>query len=163
MNLEDATKDIPEFSLHGLTLQGKIVELYDADTCKIVLPLQDTLYKFTCRLTGIDTPEMKPLKSKANRDKEIIWAKQARAELLRLICPGDASFDHLDIKKEEIVHILAKNKQLVTVKCYEFDKYGRLLVDLFGLIDKEKSFNDILIEKNMAVKYGGGTKVNPWS
>ena len=42
-NIENATKDIPEFSLCGLSLIGKVVELYDADTCKIVLPLQNTL------------------------------------------------------------------------------------------------------------------------
>ncbi len=56
MSLEDCTKDTPEFSLCGLTLQGKVVECYDADTCKIVLPLQNSFYKFTCRLSGIDTP-----------------------------------------------------------------------------------------------------------
>jgi hypothetical protein len=40
MSLEECTKDTPEFSLCNLTLQGKVVELYDADTCKIVLPIQ---------------------------------------------------------------------------------------------------------------------------
>jgi hypothetical protein len=56
--LEDCTKDTPEFSLCNLTLQGKVVECYDADTCKIALPLHNSFYKFTCRLNGIDTPEM---------------------------------------------------------------------------------------------------------
>jgi endonuclease YncB( thermonuclease family) len=160
MELENATKDIPEFSLHGLTLQGKVVELYDADTCKIVLPLQNTFYKFTCRLSGIDTPEMKPLKTKPNRDNEIIWAKKARAELLKLICPDGSCFDQLDMKKEDIITLLEKNKKLVNVKCLEFDKYGRLLVELYA--DSEKSFNTLLIEKNMAVAYDGGKKINPW-
>ena len=54
--LEDCTKDTPEFSLCGMTLTGKVVECYDADTCKIALPLQNMFYKFTCRLNGIDTP-----------------------------------------------------------------------------------------------------------
>ena len=67
MSLEDCTKDTPEFSLCGLTLQGKVVECYDADTCKIVLPLQTSFYKFTCRLSGIDTPEMKPKKILINQ------------------------------------------------------------------------------------------------
>ena len=162
MELENATKDIPEFSLQGLTLQGKIVELYDADTCKIVLPVLNSFYKFNCRLSGIDTPEMKPLKSKPNRDNEIIWAKKARAELLKLICTDDKCFEDLDIKKDKIISSLEKNKRLVTVKCLEFDKYGRLLVELYG-VDKEKSFNDVLVDKNMAVSYDGGKKVNPWA
>ena len=67
MSLEKCGKDIPEFSLCGQSLKGKVVEMYDADTCKIVLPLNNTLYKFTCRLNGIDAPEMKPNKEKPNR------------------------------------------------------------------------------------------------
>ena len=158
MLLEDCTKDIPEFSLCGLTLQGKVVELYDADTCKIVLPVLNNFYKFTCRLSGIDTPEMKPLKSKPNRDNEILWAKKARAELLKLICLNSPSeyFDNIDIKKDDIIKSLKDNKILITVKCLEFDKYGRLLVELFNN-NNSKSFNNILIEKNMAILYDGGT------
>ena len=162
MELINMTKDTPEFSLQGLTLQGKVVELYDADTCKIVLPVQNAFYKFTCRLSGIDTPEMKPLKTKANREGEIVWAKKARAELLKLICTDDQEIDPLDMKKEEIVTLLEKNKNLITVKCLEFDKYGRLLVELYGQT-VDKSFNNMLIEKNMAVAYDGGKKINPWS
>jgi endonuclease YncB( thermonuclease family) len=128
-----------------------------------------TFFKFICRLSGIDTPEMKPRKDKPNRDNEILWAKRARAELLKLICPSNDSFDNLDIKKEEIVTHLQNNKNIITVRCMEFDKYGRLLVELFStsssndLNSELKSFNQILVEKNMAVGYDGGKKVNPWS
>ncbi len=130
---------------------------YDADTCKIVLPVQNTFYKFNCRLNGIDTPEMKPNKDKPNRENEILWAKKARSELLNLVC--DTHFDYTDIKKDEIVKILQNNKKLITVKCLEFDKYGRLLVELYN---NNKCFNSILVEKNLAVSYDGGHKVAPW-
>ncbi len=166
--LEDCTNDnTPEFSLCGLTLQGKVVSCYDADTCKIVLPLQNSIYKFTCRLNRIDTPEMKPRKDKPNREQEIVWAKKARAELLKMICEDNLSsnFDNLDIKKEEVINILNKNKKLVKVKADIWDKYGRLLVELYNSdddINNSKSFNDILVEKNLAVSYDGGTKVAPW-
>lgn len=155
--LEDCTKETPEFSLCGLTLQGKVVEMYDADTCKIVLPLQNTFYKFNCRLNGIDTPEMKPSKDKPNRENEILWAKKARSELLNLVC--DTNVDYTDIKKDDIVKTLQNNKKLITVKCLEFDKYGRLLVELYN---NNKCFNNILVEKNLAVNYDGGHKVAPW-
>jgi endonuclease YncB( thermonuclease family) len=157
--LEDCNKDTPEFSLCGLSLKGKIVECYDADTCKIALPLQNVFYKFTCRLNGIDTPEMKPHKDKPNRDAEILWAKKARAELLKMICDNTlaSTFDNLDIKKDDVIKTLEKNKKLVTVKCLEFDKYGRLLVELYN-DNNEKSFNIQLVEKNLAVSYDGGHK-----
>ena len=164
MSLEDAiknaTKETQEFSLCGLTLKGKVVECYDADTCKIVIPIKDSLYKFTCRLNGIDSPEMKPRKDKQNRDNEILCAKKARAELLKLITQDNKLFDNLDIKKEEVISELEKNKNLVTVKCLEFDKYGRLLVELNSEVQSD-SFNKILVDKNLAVSYDGGKKINP--
>ena len=164
LTLENCTKETPEFTLCGQTLQGKVVELYDADTCKIVLPVMGTFFKFICRLSGIDTPEMKPRKDKPNRDNEILWAKRARSELLKLISPSISVFDNLEIKKEEIITHLQNNKNLITVKCMEFDKYGRLLVELFSSNDvSAKSFNQILVDKNMAVSYDGGKKINPWS
>jgi hypothetical protein len=107
---------------------------------------------------------MKPLKSKPNRDNEILWAKKARAELLKMMCDDSMSsnFDNLDIKKEEAIKLLQTNKKLITVKCLEFDKYGRLLVELYNNDTDIKSFNDILVEKELAVRYDGGTKKAPW-
>lgn len=165
--LKCTNDNTPEFSLCGLTLQGRVIACYDADTCKIALPLHNTFYKFTCRLNGIDTPEMKPNKDKPNRDQEIVWAKKARAELLKMMCDDNLSsnFDNLDIKKEEVINLLNKNKKLVKVKAGIWDKYGRLLVELYNGdddINSAKSFNNILVEKNLAVSYDGGTKVAPW-
>ncbi len=163
--LEDCTKDTPEFSLCNMVLMGKVVECYDADTCKIVLSVQNNIYKFTCRLNGIDTPEIKPRKDKPNRDNEILWAKRARSELLKMIINNDC-FNNLEIKKDEVINILKDNKKLVKVKCLEFDKYGRLLIELYNNDEEEiifnKSFNSLLIEKNVAVAYDGGTKKAPW-
>ena len=86
MSLAHAThKSIGLFSLSGKTLLGKIVNVYDADTCKIVLDKGDnTLEKYCCRLLGIDTPEMKPSKSNLNRDLEIESAYNARNRLIQL-------------------------------------------------------------------------------
>ena len=164
-NISDCNNDnTPEFSLCDMVLNGRVLSCYDADTCKIALPMNNTFYKFTCRLNGIDTPEIKPRKDKLNREAEIIWAKKARAELLKLICDESLSsnFDNLDIKKEQVIDILNKNKKIISVKCLQWDKYGRLLVELYNINDNSKSFNHILVEKNLAVNYDGGTKKAHW-
>ncbi len=96
---------------------------------------------------------MKPSKDKPNRENEILWAKKARSELLNLVC--DTNVDYTEIKKDDIVKTLQNNKKLITVKCLEFDKYGRLLVELYN---NNKCFNNILVEKNLAVNYDGGHK-----
>ena len=153
----------PELSLCGMTLKGRVLSCYDADTCKIALPILNTYYKFTCRLNGIDTPELKPRKDKVNRDNEILLAKKARAELLKMMCDIElaSNFDNLDIKKDDVIKLLQNNKKIITVKCLEWDKYGRLLVELYDKEDNEKSFNTLLVEKNLAYNYDGGTK-KPW-
>jgi IMP dehydrogenase len=75
--------------------------------------------------------------------------------------------------KIEKLPVIDKNGKLVglitykdTLKVKDFpsgckDKYGRLLVELYNT-DEDKSFNNILIEKNLAVSYDGGTKKAPW-
>lgn len=59
---------------------------------------------------------MKPRKDKPNRDAEIILARKARQELLKLIIPNNTLFDNLEIKKEDINLELEKNRKLVTVR-----------------------------------------------
>ena len=75
--------DIPEFSLNGIKTIGKIVDVYDGDTCKIILAQSNkALLRFNCRLKFIDTPEIKPLKTKPNRDMEIANAVKCRNKLI---------------------------------------------------------------------------------
>ena len=82
-----------------------------------------------------------------------------------MICNND-SFNNLDIKKDEVIKILKDNKKLVKVKCLKFDLYGRVLVELYNNDEVElvfnKSFNGLLVEKNLAVCYDGVTKKAPW-
>jgi endonuclease YncB( thermonuclease family) len=146
--------DIPLMSLNGTTAPGKVVEMYDGDTCKIVLLINGQLQKYNCRLLGLDTPEMKPPLTKPNRDVEIKMAHACRNKLMQLVtncsCPNDAM-----LKKQECAKLLDSNTKIIRVECGEFDKYGRLLVTLFA---DEKCVNNILVEGNFAKSYDGGTK-----
>ena len=131
--------DVEEFSLKNKTFMAKVVDIYDGDTCKIIFYLDNKLVKFTCRLNGIDTPELKPLKTKVNRDEEIEKAKQCRNRLIELCCG-------------------AKDDKLVFIKCNDFDKYGRLLVEIYESKECECSFNNILTKEGLAKCYDGGKK-----
>ena len=57
----DTISDAPRIDkcLNGTTIQGKIVSVYDGDSVKALLPLNGILYKWSCRLSGIDTPELR--------------------------------------------------------------------------------------------------------
>jgi len=85
---------------------GKIIKVYDADTITIAayLPMKDSpLYRFSVRLNGIDTPE---IKGKDDDEKEA--AKVAR----------DALADKI------------LNKYVV-LKNIDTEKYGRILADVY--------------------------------
>jgi endonuclease YncB( thermonuclease family) len=117
----------PLFSLDGLTTYGKIVYVYDGDSCDIVLYIDNLGFRrFKCRINGIDCAE----KRSANPEEKLHALKALNfvSELLDTI---------------------------VIIKCYKFDKYGRLLVDIF---DNNVSLAEQLIEQKLAYRYNGKTK-----
>lgn len=138
--------DIKEFSLNGKEFIGKVVDVYDGDTCKIVFYLKDEIVKFNCRLFGINAPELKPLKTKENRLEEIENGKKAKHQLISYCCKCESVDDN---NCEEFIE---NNNSLIKIKCFEWDKYGRLLVELYEL-DKEESINNKLIESGLVKKY----------
>jgi len=85
---------------------GQVIKVYDGDTITIAskMPYNDSpLYRFSVRLNGIDTPE---IKGKKEEEKEI--AKKARNELSTLIM-----------------------NKTVTLKNVQSEKYGRILADVY--------------------------------
>ena len=122
---------INQFTFEGRKCEGKVVSVYDGDTVKIVIPLTDNepdrLYRWNCRLTGVDTPE---LRTRCKIEKE-------------------HGYKVRDCLREKILN------KMVYLRCGEFDKYGRLLVEI--LCDS-CLINDWLIEKDYAFAYDGGTK-----
>ena len=125
--------DAPEFSLEGKIIEAKVVSVYDGDSVKCVFPLNDKLYKWTCRLSGIDTPE---LRTRNKVEKEF-------------------GYEVRDYLRKKILN------KVVTLECGEFDKYGRLLAKI--KCDGDKcTVNQWLIDNDYAFEYDGGTK-RSWS
>lgn len=114
------SENTPEFSLEGEIVEGKILSVYDGDTVKIAFPFLGNMYLWNCRLSGVDTPELR-----TSNQKEKEYGYKVR-----------------DYLREKILN------KVVTVTCEEFDKYGRLLVKVVSegtninqwLIDNEYAF-----------------------
>lgn len=110
---------------------AKLHRIIDGDTFQIYLPVCCFESIFTCRLNGVDTPE---LHSKDENEKK-----------------------NANNVKEYVETMLSTQKFSIT--CGEFDKYGRILCDIFlQLDDKTISLADILISKKYAISYSGGKK-----
>jgi endonuclease YncB( thermonuclease family) len=156
--LESATSDINEFSLNGLCLNGKVVYVYDGDTVHLVFKLDNKLVKFNSRLVGVDSPEMVPknILNEEVKNQEKDLAYKSRDYLINRI--SNIPIIKNKMTKNEVKKFLAKSTKLVFVKCYEFDKYGRLLVELFEDSTSLKSINQELIDEKHALSYDGGTK-----
>ena len=113
---------------------GKVVKVYDGDTFTLAAKLPNTsgpVYRFTVRLNGIDTPE---IKGKTTTEKEL--AKRAR----------------------DALHAVIMNK-IVVLKNVTTEKYGRLLAEVY--VDETFCVNEYMITNKFAVKYDGGTKERP--
>ena len=84
---------IPLFSFENKIVIARIIDVYDGDTCKIILLQDGKFVRYTCRLLGIDTPEMKPLRNKPNREEEIKNAIKCRNRLLQLTSSCEIGID----------------------------------------------------------------------
>ena len=102
-----------------------VLSKYDGDTFTAAIKIDGQVVRVKCRINGIDCPEMKPLRSKENRDEEIALAKQA--------------------KKIVSTAILEK---YIKLNISGLDKYGRFLVNISDP-DTGKNIADMLLEKNI--------------
>lgn len=125
--LESASMNTPMFSLKDNIFTAKVVKIIDGDSIHAVFIPFTEPSRFIIRLNGIDTCEV-----------------------------------HSKNEEEKKYGLLAKNKlselimdKYITIHCHEFDKYGRLLADLF--------IDDINVCEYMenipyTIKYNGKTK-----
>ena len=131
-HLKLANEDTPEFTLDGIKTLCKVVDVYDGDTVKVVFYYKNELFKWTVRLWGINTPELRPSLKLANRDEIIRKGKEARDYVIGLCKDID---------------------NLVYLKCLGNDKYGRLLGKIYLDKDYTISINELLIKNEHAVEY----------
>ena len=157
----NCSNKIPDFSLEGLNTYVRVCSVTDGDTIKVIMKLLDKQYfKFIIRLNGIDTSETK---SKSDKLKQI--AIKAKERLFQLLTNNKLNSDW---KKKDIEKYFDDNICIVKIHCYNFDKYGRILADIYLLsndnINEEnlprKSLSEILISENLAYKYEGDTKLS---
>ena len=149
----------PYFTLYNLNLIGRVVNIIDGDSLSIILPIFNNYYKYNIRLNGIDTCEMKS-KNEENKKK----ALTARISILNLISNENYSDT---LTKHEIQEILDKHVILVWVECLNFDKYGRLLANVYQLnnlsmtkLENSLSLSEYLLQNNLAYEYSGKTKLS---
>ncbi len=131
--LEIQSMNTPEFTLNKFSTLAKVVKVYDGDSIHVVFEYFGNFYRWICRIAHVDTPE---IKSKNQKEKEF----------------GN-------VVKEKVSELLLN--KIFQIQCFEFDKYGRLLIEL-TLPDtnetKNEKLHEWLIRNKYAKPYEGGTK-----
>ncbi len=119
---------------YGSVVVSKVVSIYDGDTFKVNIEGYPAIVgeKMSVRVNGIDTPE---IRGKCAQEKELAH------------------------KAKQIVVELMKKAKVVELRNMQRDKYFRIVSDVY--IDG-KNLSSLLIEKNLAVVYDGGTKTKNW-
>lgn len=127
--LEDCTmENTQEFSMKGRKIKAKVIDVYDGDTVTIAFKFDSVFYRKSCRVKGVDCPEMRS-KSEEERKRAI----QAKLFVQNLVL-------------NKVITALFDNRE---------DKYGRLLADI---IVNGKKLSEIIIEKGHGYSYDGGNK-----
>ena len=143
--------ETPQFTFAGLESWGRVVDVYDGDTLKIVMPYNQTMWKFNIRLYGIDTSEMT---SKIQENKE--RAIRSRNRVIQLVSKMPAQLpSSITENKKSIQTYLQQNVFLVYVICKDMDKYGRILADVYS---NNVSLSHTLLQEKLAYSYYGDTK-----
>jgi endonuclease YncB( thermonuclease family) len=143
---------VPFFTLSGIRTVARLVDVYDGDTVTCIFPiLKDNYYKFNLRLMGIDTAELK------NHD---ISQKQKALEARHLILTSccDTYNLNVDCSRHDIQNYLKENNILVWIECFDFDKYGRVLANVYKELDS-MSLSELLLNAKLAYAYDGGKKL----
>lgn len=130
-----SSRDTPLLSLSGKHYHAKVVYIYDGDTMHVVFKEFGQLFRWNCRIMNVDTPE---IRTKNLKEKELGYVVRDRLREMF-------------------------QDKIVLIETYNFDKYGRLLIDVLFHEDDDKNkplikLSDWLIENNFAYQYGGGTK-----
>lgn len=144
----------PLFSLQGVDTIARVVNVKDGDSLTLIIPYNDTFYKFNVRLHEIDTCEMNST-IKENKTR----ALQARNRVLILIGAIPDSELNIQYTRQDIITMLTTKPFIVRVHCYKFEKYGRLLAEVFPYNSKE-SLSTSLLKEKYAYKYGGGKRLS---
>ena len=127
--LQNIDNSVPLFSLNGQIFNAKVVDVYDGDTITCIFKLYGNYYKWKCRISHVDTPEIKT-KNTEEKERAIIIRDKLREMLLN---------------------------KIIVLHCYDYDKYGRLLVEL-NIPETNTRLHKWLLDNNYAKPYEGGTK-----
>lgn len=134
--------ETPQLTLKDFKTVARVVDIVDGDTIYVVFKVFDRFYKFNTRILGIDTCE--------KHGENMRFGLQAK-EFSYEFFTGMSG-----LSRKQVKQILEKKESIVTLECDGFDKYGRLLANVFY---KDRSIAEELKSHHLAYSYKGKKKL----
>lgn len=123
---------VPKVPFQNEIIFAKIEDIYDGDTVKIIILFGDIPVRFSLRILGIDTPEIRQGNGRLPEERQAA---------IRV--------------RDYIRSLFPKNVAKICIR--DWDKFGgRVLGDLY--LENGESISDILINKGWARPYHGDKK-----
>ena len=133
-------KTVPSFPYQGEIVDAYVYNVYDGDTCSIIISLKNFGYmKLKIRVIGVDTPEIKIRGARKNMPIG-------------------------DLEKKAAIHVRDKVKNLIEgkvcqVRMDKWDKYGGRVIGVVYLTSKKyATLTEYLLANGYAKKYYGSKK-----
>jgi endonuclease YncB( thermonuclease family) len=142
-------ENIQSFDFDNYKTKAKVLRVYDGDSIEIAFYYNNIIYKLKCRLTMIDSPEIRNSSDIGKQSALIV-----RNKLIQLITNINIELSNC-LSYVHINKLLFENTKIIDVLLGKFDKYGRTLITIY--VDGN-NINDVLLDKKYAKKYEGGTK-----
>lgn len=142
----------PYFTLNNTCTYARLVDIHDGDTITVIIFIFNNPFKFHLRLAGIDTCEIN------NKHSELrLKAMQARNRVLQLATNNTIS---TYTNKKDIIQELDNQVYLLWIECLDFDKFGRVLANVYTSQDKKTCLSTTLLNEHLAYPYQGKTKLS---
>lgn len=154
--LMNSTYDSVPIGLIRKTVLAKVVDIYDGDTITVAFYNKGELEKYTIRVLGYDSPEIKPKKDSKHRDEEIHKAYLARNRMVELVTDCKVK-QGSKMTRKELRKLLNGNTRLITVEFVKFDKYGGRMLGNINT-EEDDSISEIMIKEGYGYSYSGGKK-----
>jgi len=133
-------------NLDGYATEARVLDVYDGDTLTVAMPWKDGVYKFTIRILGINAEEIKgttgDVKERANA---------ARVLLAQNVIGGRFPIDS-KTTRAALRKFLDAHDCRVRVECKAFDKYGRVLANVYSM-DGNACLSKVLLESGLVRSY----------
>ena len=142
----------PEFTLEGM-FRCKVIDVYDGDTFTVATNIPGMgVRRVTCRLLGVDTPEMRYKDTEPRREELKQLAYRARDRVVQELTGTTVPEGY---NRHDIRNLCTQSTKLVDVEFQGMDKYGRALAHV---LCADATLTEILINERLALPYEGGTK-----